>query len=227
MSSREGLVPAAAVAALALLALGSIVGASLTRCVPTPYPQVPATPPPVSQATAIATSSAAVVATQSVRVVIRRRAARVPQEVQEPQQTAGGAGAPATRRSTPGPQAGGATPEPDDWEEELLIELSQSTTATAASTAQASASVQPVSDPYELPTHGRLGLLAAYPIGLAVDLQLLRAPLPVEVSLDLEANLEQGGLGVAVGSSVFATAGGWARWDRSALGWYVGAGVRL
>ncbi|MBO9542720.1 hypothetical protein J7643_19195 [bacterium] len=120
-------------------------------------------------------------------------------------------------------------------DEEVVIELTQTTSAVAASEVTSSAAV-PVAAPRDaLPTHGRLGVvLTTMPGMLAADVQLARVEVPpwvvgapLEVGLDLVGNLEAGGAGVSVGDKAFAFTGAWSTWDGRERGIALGAGLRF
>lgn len=113
------------------------------------------------------------------------------------------------------------------------------TTTTAASTSAAATAPAPATGTFlarpQLPTHGRIGVLAATVPGvLAVDVEALqvRTPWwligqPVEVGLDAEASLAEAGAGIALGSKVFAEAGGFVTYKGIQPGICVGAGLRF
>lgn len=91
--------------------------------------------------------------------------------------------------------------------------------------------------------HARLGVLAGtFPGFVALDVQLVRGTplrtlsdwrvLPeaageLEVSLDLEANLNQAGLAIATGDKVFAALGYQASWAPAGHGPFIGVGMRF
>jgi hypothetical protein len=91
--------------------------------------------------------------------------------------------------------------------------------------------------------HARLGVLAGtFPGVVALDVQLVRGTplrpladwhvLPqaagaLEVSLDVEANLNQAGLAIAAGDKVFAALGYQGSWAPAGHGPFVGVGMRF
>jgi len=235
-----GAVGAIGLIAAAVLVLGVVCGWLLGSCDhPEPIQMIPnhSAIPNIS-----ATASAQVVATQSVRVTIRRTISQLRDSgpVADPvsHKLQGATLKPSSHRHVADfypPQ--GATP-PDDQGEEITIEVSQSLTAAATSSAQASASVAASCLQSVDNSHGRLGVIAATMPGiLAADVELYRADLSpltrhlagvdMEVGVDVAGNLEAGAVGVTVGGKAFAGVYGWSRWNLSAQGVAVGAGLRF
>lgn len=227
---RPGVVPAATVVLVLmglLLAAGALgVSALLRGCDRTePVQMLPRPTPsatPAARSAANAGSSAATTATQGLRISGRRiPAAQVtsPKSAGHPEEQGSGA-------------SQVTTPDGDVWE--WVIEASQSITMAATASAQASASVAAPEASVVL-DHGRLGVIAATMPGiLAADLELARVDVPpwlvgvpLELGLDVAGNLEAGTLGVSVGSKAFALVGYWSRWNLSAQGVTVGAGLRF
>lgn len=226
-----GTVPAAIVTMILiglLLAAGALgVSAILRGCDRPGAVQMMPTPMPAASSAAIATSSAHVTASQSVRVTIRR-----PSGYNESQRTPDASRSAKTAQVTR--TTGGLSFEGQG--EEIVVEVSQAIAAAATSSAQASAATSGNYGPLDsFQTHGRLGVIAATMPGiLAVDVELARVDVPpwlvgmqLELGLDVAANLEAGSLGVSAGSKAFALVGYWSRWNLSAQGVTVGAGLRF
>lgn len=211
-------------------ALAVLAGAFfLPRC----SPRAPlVTPMPVPKAQAIASSSAAVVATLGAKITIRP--------------------VPSNGRQKPGSANQANRAEPltpkrqnidenqgllfDDPSEEITIELSQTVTSAASSSAAASASVDQFRQVAEMiPDHGRLGVILGTMPGLvALDVELVRVEIPpwlvgvpLEIGLDVAANLEAGAVGVSVGEKAYAMAGAWSTWRGDQRGLLLGAGMRF
>lgn len=226
-----GVVPGAAGAigaiAAAVLVVWLILGALLTKCArPEPAQMIP-TPAPVTVSTA--TSSAAVAASQSVRVTIKRSTPPADgSQVTTSKASDGANGERSTAQQV-------TTPNVPNWgQDEITIEVAQTLGATSA--AVASASVDHSGGSNEMVRdHGRLGVLTLTAPGvLAVDVEIARLDVPpwligqpFEVGLDMEGNLEHFGAGSSIGGKGFAFVGYWSRWNLSAQGVALGAGLRF
>lgn len=211
---REGRLPAAIAA---LLALVLVAGVGLAKCsAPSPVPLV--TPQPESRAEAAASTTAT--ASQAVKVTIRR-----------PTGYNGDSSAPGAYpavRTTEQETPGGLS------HEEIVIEVSQA--MGAAASAEASASADHFRGIAEMvPAHGRIGVIAATMPGvLALDAQILRMDvppwllgMPLELGVDVAGNAQVGALGVTAGGKAFAGAWAWSRWNLSEQGLAGGVGLRF
>jgi hypothetical protein len=118
----------------------------------------------------------------------------------------------------------------------LWAQASATPTVTGTSDGNARVTVtgEPVTITLMEPDPSRIGLIVGTMPGVvAVDVQLVRGrpltPLGLDmmVSLDAQANLQQAGLGLAVGDKAFATVGGNYTWDGQGVGWYAAGGLRF
>lgn len=219
-----------------VFAVGIAFGLLLGRCSTTPDPVPAATHAPAVVSKAIAEATASSSVKSKGKVTIRRPA----QAFQGGEQ---GAHAPVSGMVDP---VASKTPlktplaRSVDPVEEIVVEFEQESGASAGVVSTASASV--VDNPQSFNVvnknssgdHGRLGVIAAYPLGLAVDFSLAEVavprwvvPMDLRVALDLAANFEAAGLGLAVGSKGFTTAGGFASYRLDRAGWYLGMGLRF
>lgn len=227
---RSGTLPAAVAVVVAALCFLVLLGVGIARCSrpSTPVPLVTPHPDPSPAARAIATSSSAATASQTVRVTIRRpvSADHAPQIRSK------------NRKWGPETQSGSDSPHaPTDFEE-IIIEGMQTVSAAANSAATASVNRSPASvnaSPHFVNDHGRLGVVALTAPGiLAADFQLARLDvppwlvgIPLELGLDVAANIETAAAGVTIGGKGFAGGYAWYRWDLGAQGLAAGIGLRF
>lgn len=222
MQDLKKLTPPIIASALAIFA-GAFL---LPRCSHNAPAGPPATsrPSPIPQAQAIASSSAAVTTTQ--RIVIRRSANPSIGKVGQTSKQSNG--------TSPTSQTSPAPGEPED--DGIILDITQTMTAGASSGAAASASAEHIPESRNMvPDHGRVGvILGTMPGGVALCFEGVRldAPewligAPLEIGVNVAANLEAVAAGTSVGGKVFAIVGPWARWDGRDRGVFVGAGMRF
>ena len=108
-------------------------------------------------------------------------------------------------------------------------------TAPEANGSDLVVSVQP--NPIEItikePEHSRIGIIGGtFPGFVALDVQTLRGypakslGLDLEASIDVQAGLQQAGVGLSLGGKTFATGGGYLTYAGQ-TGWYIGGGLRF
>lgn len=201
-----------ALAAGLLFGVGFFVGrASVDRS------QAVVAPPLEARSTAVASTSAAVVGKQRARIVY------TPSQASQagPQQADRGG---SSVVGTPRPHEGHAGA-PGSFE----IILEQEVAATSSAAADVIHSMPTAGD-----NPARLGVMVAYPVGLALTYQLGALELPKEaigvdldLGVDLEGNLDQVGAGLSLGRKAFVTGGGFVGWRGPLMGWYLGVGQRF
>lgn len=202
----------------ALVVVGAAVGVLLllSRCQkPVSHGEAPKQQIATSST---ATASVSTKAEQLVRVTVRKPVRPSGKSLQE---------RPATGSINSGEVYGS--------EEELIIvvESTQSTSAQAAATSQASATMS--AQLTEVNVYARAGVvLISAPGVIALDYQFYTFTVPewllgvkLDVGTDVEANLQQAGVGLSVGNKAFATGGVYAQYDLRGYGYYVGAGLRF
>lgn len=238
-----GVVPAA-VGALGALALAVLAGLALVRCaIPEPVQMIP-NYPKTSDSSAIATASAQAGGIQRIRVTIPQNQPKPALDV-APQGPAVGGRGQSVVLSGPSPNPSRIPGKAPSLEASngagsgaIVIEFEQAITSAATASAQASASESPYAPAIPTSSHGRLGIIAATMPGiLAADLQVVRidaspvtrwlVDMPMELGVDTIVNLDAIGSGVTVGSKGFVGLYGWNRWDRTAGGLALGAGLRF
>lgn len=212
------LVVVPALAAGLLFGAGFWVGrASAPDC-----PQAPA-PSLEARTTSVASSSSAVGGKQRAKIIYTPSQAR---HVGEQQADRGGLRV----VGTPKPSEG-LTGAPGSFE--IILEQEVGATSSASSVATSSAELSTAGDnPGDNPA--RLGVMVAYPVGLAVTYQLGALELPKEaigvgldLGVDLEGNLDQLGAGMSLGRKAFVAGGGFVGWRGPLYGWYLGVGQRF
>lgn len=234
MGSIFGVLLGVSFATGALLGVGVARGCS--RPSPVVTPAIVSTPTP--QAHGEATSSGGSVSNTSgsldLEVVIPRR---IRGQAGELPAHGGGSGMLGPDAPHEAPSSASQTVGTMDDEGPIVIRVRHqiAASASATSSAAASASVPNLLHPVDSsPDHSRLGVLLAYPVGLALDVEVLQLQVPawlvgapLEVGLDVTGNASQVGAGLSVGGKWFAVGGAWTAWTLGDRGLFLAIGARF
>lgn len=239
LDQREGMGAAVAAVLAFVFALGGAVGFGIGRGCSVGAPPVSSRSElpreaiaPVKETAAASSSASSISKTASdLRITVK---GRKPTAQAPAGRESGATPVQADLRESTPPSRGSGEVSGGFEEFEIIVESSQSISSGA--TAGSNAVIERVSaDQGDHGNHGRVGaIVGTFPGALALDASLLRFEIPrgvfnadLEVSLGVEANLEQVGATATVGSKFFAGGVAWSRWSLAGQGLGVAIGMRF